>query len=100
MTPKFIMPSGYVTRTVELVLAPVEKGWRFYGRDHQGYAVIARTPEGKLLFGGADTFRTKKDAASVARTLNLPAYATWNGRKHAYDGKGAEFVAVARDAQS
>lgn len=98
MTPKFILPAGYQTRTVRFVLSRERNGWRFYGESN-GYAVRARNPAGELLCNG-DVFATRQDAAIMARALSLPAYATWNSRKRRYDGTAAEFVAVARDAGS
>ena len=97
MTPKFIMHSGYATRTVQFVLSRDRRGWKFYGRDHQGYLVPARNPAGELLCGG-ERFATKGEAATMAKALNLPTYATWNGRTRRYDGTGAECIAKARDA--
>lgn len=97
MTPIFILPTGYVTRTVELILSRAAyptKGWRFYGRDHQGYGVPAREGDGKPII----VFKSRDDARQYARAWELPAYAIWNGRRRAYDGKGAEFIARARDA--
>lgn len=98
MTPKFILPAGYQTRTVEFVLTrDYPRGWYFAGR-HDGYVTAARNPAGELLCQG-QRFDTRRDGEIVARALDLPAYAVWNGRKRRYDGKGAEFIAKARDAQ-
>jgi hypothetical protein len=97
MTPKFILPAGYQTRTVEFSLSRDHRGWYFTGR-HDGYAVPARNPAGELLCKG-EKFATRHEAAIMARALELPAYAIWNGRKRRYDGKGAEFIAKARDAR-
>lgn len=96
MQPKFILPTGYAARTVEFVLSRERNGWKFYGRDHQGYLVPARNPKGELLCAGV-LFRTKREAYCMAKILSLPAYAMWNGRMRRYDGKGAEFTAFARD---
>lgn len=98
MQPVFIMHSGYVSREVEFVLGRERKGWKFYGRDHQGYLIPARKPNGDLLFQGA-ALDSRQDAAIMARALDLPAYAVWNGRKRSYDGTGAKFTAHARNNQ-
>jgi hypothetical protein len=97
MTPKFILPSGYTTRTMEFSLTRDHRGWYFVGR-HDGYQVAARNPAGELLCKG-EKFKTRHEAAIMAGALNLPAYAVWNGRTRRYVGKGAEFIAKARDAQ-
>lgn len=97
MTPRFIMHSGYKTRKVEFVLSRERRGWKFYGRDSQGYLVPATNAKRAPLCNG-DVFATQHEAAIMARALDLPAYAVWNGRKRAYDGRGAEFLAIARDA--
>lgn len=98
MTPRFILPSGYTPRDMQLVLSRSSnrKGWQFFGRDHMGYCVSARDYNHALLRDGA-VFPTKEEAAIVARSLNLPAYATWNGRKRCYDGAGEIIRAYPRD---
>lgn len=98
MSPKFILPANYQTRTVRLVLSRERNGWRFYGESN-GYAVAARNANGELLCAGY-TFSTKAEAALMARALDLPAYAVWNGRTKRYDGHGAEFIAAARNANA
>jgi hypothetical protein len=97
MTPRFILPAGYAPRPMQFVLSRERNGWRFYGHA-DGYAVPARNPAGALLCNG-ETFATRGEAAIMARALDLPPYAVWNGRKRRYDGTGAVFPAVARDAQ-
>jgi hypothetical protein len=96
MTPRFILPAGYQTRTVEFSLSRDHRGWYFVGR-HDGYQVPARNPAGTLPIGH---FRRMLDAHEFARVHRLPAYAVWNGRHRRYIGKGAEFIARARDAQN
>lgn len=98
MTPRFILPSGYAPRDMELVLSREIKGWKFYGRDAQGYCVPARNHRHEPLCDNV-IFATKGEAAIMARALNLPAYAIWNGRKRAYDGKGEIIRAFPRDYQ-
>lgn len=94
MTPKFILPSGYQTRTVRFVLSRERHGWRFYG-EANGYAVPARNPKGELLCNGM-VFATRGEAATMAQMLGLPPYAVWNGRRRRYVGRGEEFIAEAR----
>jgi hypothetical protein len=94
--PRFIMHAGYKMRRVEFVLSRERNGWKFYGRDSQGYLIPAKNRKGQPLGDGV-ICETREEAARMARVLELPAYATWNGRKRAYDGKGTEFLAVARD---
>lgn len=97
MTPQFILNSGYTAREVTLVLtrASLGKGWEFRGFA-DGYSVPARNAKGDILFDGRP-FATQHDAAIMARALELPAYAVWNGRKRCYEGEGAKFMAYARD---
>lgn len=88
------MHTGYKSRKVEFVLSRERNGWKFYGRDANGYLVPAR-------FLGDDVnmvFATRERAGTIAKRHGFPAYAVWNGRKRTYDGKGAEFLAIARDA--
>lgn len=99
MTLSFTMHAGYETREVELVLSrDGRKGWRFYGRDKNGYLVLATDVErGKT----SPWHRTKHDAQMYASPicLDYPAYAVWSPHKRTYDGEGAKFIAKARDAQ-
>lgn len=98
MTPRFILPSGYTPRDMQFVLSRSSnlKGWQFFGRDQHGYCVPARNHHHELLCNG-EIFATKSEAAIMARALNLPAYAIWNGRKRSYDGKGEIIRAYPRD---
>jgi hypothetical protein len=102
MTPRFIMHSGYKARKVEFVLSRERNGWKFYGRDANGYLVPATSPHTGKALGDGVTFASRDEAATYARflrqTSSFPAYAVWNGRKRAYDGKGDTFLAIARDA--
>lgn len=102
MTPRFIMHAGYKSRKVEFVLSRERNGWKFYGRDAQGYLVPATGPHTGKTLGDGVTFASRDEAAAYARmmgrTIGFPAYAVWNGRKRSYDGKGATFLAIARDA--
>jgi hypothetical protein len=99
MTPKFILPAGYESRPMQLVLTRSTNGksWQFMGW-HQGYAVPARNPAGELLCRG-ETFATKAEAAIMARALDLPAYGIWSGAKRCYDipYNVPRFIAHARD---
>lgn len=97
MQPRFIMHRGYKVREVEFVLSRERKGWKFYGRDANGYLVPARNPSGLPLCDNVQ-FSTQREAATMARILDLPAYAIWNGRKRSYDGTGAKFTAYPRDS--
>lgn len=90
----FTLPAGYAERDMEFVLTRERKGWKFCGRA-DGYAVPARNEKGALLCDGV-TFATKSEAALMARALDLPPYAIWNGRKRAYDGSGAIIHATPR----
>lgn len=94
MTPRFIMHSGYKSRVVEFVLSRERNGWKFYGRDSNGYLVPAKFLNDQFN----PIFATRTRAAEIAKRHGFPVYATWNGRKRAYNGKGAEFLAIARDA--
>lgn len=98
MTPRFILPAGYIERDMVLVLSRSSdlKGWKFFGRDAQGYLVPARNANHEPLCDGR-AFATKAEAAIMARALNLPAYAVWNGRTKRYDGEGATIRAYPRD---
>lgn len=100
MTPRFILPAGYTPRDMEFVLSRSSngKGWKFYGRSDQSYCVPARNHRHELICDGV-TFATKHEAAIMARALNLPAYAIWNGRTRRYDGKGEIIRAFPRDYQ-
>lgn len=97
MTPLFIMHAGYEPREVELVLSREKRGWKFYGRDKNGYLIPARRSANRDLSEGM-IFPNRRRAAEFANTYDLPAYATWNGRTRAYDGKGAKFRAYPRDS--
>ncbi len=96
MTPRFILPTGYAERDMMLVLSRCGKGWKFYGRDADGYSVRAMNHEHKPLCNNAE-FATKQEAAIMARALNLPRYAIWNGRKRCYEGQGEIIRAYPRD---
>lgn len=99
MTPRFILPSDYASREMTFSLAPVRGGWQFFGRDADNrYSVPARNPAGELLCNG-ETFRTKHEAAIMARALDLPPYQIWNGRKRRFEGEGAKFPAHARNKE-
>jgi len=96
MNPRFLLNSGYQARTMEFVLSRDGSGWKFYGRDGQGYLVPARNPSLEPLCDGM-RFATKGEAATIAKVLSLPPYAIWNGRKRSYEGKGARITAYPRD---
>jgi hypothetical protein len=97
MTPKFYLPTNYTSREVEFVLSrDTPRGWRFYGRDKNGYCIRALNAKGEPLCNG-EKFATKQDAAIMARALDLPAYAIWNSRTRSYDGEGAKFLVHARN---
>jgi hypothetical protein len=96
MTPRFILPKGHTPRDMTLVLSRdgSGKGWRFYGHA-DGYSVPARNHRHEPLCNGA-VFATRAEAATMARALNLPPYAVWNGRTRRYEGKGAVIAAHPR----
>jgi hypothetical protein len=99
MTPRFILPANYAERDMMLVLSRSNngKGWKFYGHA-DGYSVPARNHRHEVLCAGTE-FATKAEAAMMARALNLPAYAIWNGRKRRYDGQGEIIRAYPRNAK-
>ena len=96
MTPKFTLPAGYAPRKVVFSLSPrsVGRGWQFRGVSNR-CSVPARNPSGTVLCGGT-VFRTKYEAALMARILDLPPYQIWNGHKRKYEGDGGEFPAAPR----
>lgn len=98
MTPQFILPNGYAAREMTLSLSRDSngKGWRFFGVSDEGYSVRARNAKGEFICEGL-AFANKQEAAIMARALELPPYAVWNGRKRRYEGEGAKFMAYARD---
>jgi hypothetical protein len=97
MTPKFILHTNYLPREVEFVLSKASpRGWQFFGRDRNGYIVPALNPHGQPLCDGVK-FATQAEAAFMARTLDLPAYAIWDGRTRRYKGEGAKFQAFPRN---
>lgn len=95
MTPRFQLPTGYESRDMVFSLSRDARGWHFVAQAN-GYQVPALNHRKEPLCGGT-IFRTKSEAATMARILALPPYAVWSGRKRAYIGQGAVFRVHARN---